>query len=182
LHSLLRRQLDKHLGEETAELRPLIDAVDAAYRGFDLDRGMLERSLDLSSRELLEANGELRGRFEATVAGLRDPGSVASLVYSSGEGLAVEHFEARLVLAPADEIVVIVRDVTVRREAEEAIRHPARATTSQLLGRRRRARPTRWSTEKRPAPVKISARKATRNSRAGSLLAQDSAAPEVNRT
>ncbi|MDP2320696.1 MAG: response regulator [Acidobacteriota bacterium] len=62
LHSLLRRQLQRHFHEDAipAELQPMLDAVDQAYRQFDDDRAMLERSLELSSQELLQANTELR--------------------------------------------------------------------------------------------------------------------------
>jgi len=42
-----------------------VDAVNEAYFQFDDDRRMLERSLDLSSNELMEANSELRAIFEA---------------------------------------------------------------------------------------------------------------------
>jgi GAF domain-containing protein len=38
-----------------------LEAVNAAYYEFDEDRGMVERSLDLSSHELLQANAEMRG-------------------------------------------------------------------------------------------------------------------------
>ena len=62
LHSLLRRQLKRHFrdAEIPAELPPVLESVDQAYRQFDDDRAMLERSLDLSSQELLQANTELR--------------------------------------------------------------------------------------------------------------------------
>ena len=62
LHSLLRRQLKRHFPEGAIPdgLQPMLDAVDQAYRQFDDDRAMLERSLDLSSQELLQANTELR--------------------------------------------------------------------------------------------------------------------------
>ena len=45
-----------------------LNAVDSAYREFDDDRRMLERSLDLSSQELLQANGEMRAANEAKSA------------------------------------------------------------------------------------------------------------------
>lgn len=47
------------------EWRPFVNAVDAAYREFDEDRLMLERSLDLSSQELMQANSEMRGLVQA---------------------------------------------------------------------------------------------------------------------
>jgi len=43
----------------------MLHAVDQAYRQFDDDRAMLERSLDLSSQELLQANTELRALVSA---------------------------------------------------------------------------------------------------------------------
>jgi len=67
-HSLLRRQL-RRLPEGEATLgeqgRGFLDAVDEAYRQFDADRRMLERTLELSSQELLQANGEMRAIFQA---------------------------------------------------------------------------------------------------------------------
>ena len=67
MHSLLRRQLKRYFPEEQfpAELQSMLDAVDQAYQQFDNDRSMLERSLDLSSQELLQANGELRALVSA---------------------------------------------------------------------------------------------------------------------
>src|SRR5438477_441300 len=58
MHRLLRRQLRKHLGGEDevpAALHPFVAAVDAAYADFDSDRALLERSQELSSKELSEA-------------------------------------------------------------------------------------------------------------------------------
>ncbi|MBU1701107.1 MAG: response regulator [Candidatus Eisenbacteria bacterium] len=68
LHSLLQRQLRRHLGNVdtcTAELKNFIEAVNAAYIQSDEDRKMIERSLDLSSKELLEANSEIRAVVQA---------------------------------------------------------------------------------------------------------------------
>jgi signal transduction histidine kinase len=71
-HSLLARQIRRHFGSEeglSAACRAFLDAVDDAYRQSDEDRAMLERSMDLSSQELLEANAALRqslSRLEAT--------------------------------------------------------------------------------------------------------------------
>jgi signal transduction histidine kinase/CheY-like chemotaxis protein len=61
MHRLLRRQLRKHLGVEDevpAALASFMAAVDAAYADFDSDRAMLERSLELSSKELSDAHEE----------------------------------------------------------------------------------------------------------------------------
>ena len=62
LHSLLKRQLRRFIGE-TESLPPgqaeLYQAINAAYLQFDEDRRMLEHSLELTSQELLERNAEL---------------------------------------------------------------------------------------------------------------------------
>ena len=66
MHSLLKRQLKRYFGESFTipeAWQPFVNAVNEAYRQFDIDRGMLERSLELSSEELLEANSELRAVF-----------------------------------------------------------------------------------------------------------------------
>ena len=59
LHSLLKRQLK---GEALEGLSPrwqtLLEAVNTAYWQFDEDRQMLERSMELSSQELVQANAE----------------------------------------------------------------------------------------------------------------------------
>ncbi len=67
-HSLLKRQIRRYLGEAqplSGELVRFIHAVDEAYHQFDADRAMLERSLELSSQELLQANSEMRTLFRA---------------------------------------------------------------------------------------------------------------------
>ena len=67
-HSLLARQIRRHFGSEEAvpeSCLPFLDAVDAAYRQEDDDRAMLERSMELSSEELMQANAALpAGTFQ----------------------------------------------------------------------------------------------------------------------
>ena len=68
MHSLLKRQLKRCFGVQyhlPEEWRQFIEAIDAAYWEFDVDREMLERSLDLSSQELIQANSEMRAVFQA---------------------------------------------------------------------------------------------------------------------
>ena len=63
MHRLLKRQIKKHVSRDQqvpAELEKFVRAVDEAYASYDSDRAMLERSLELSSGELVEANRELR--------------------------------------------------------------------------------------------------------------------------
>lgn len=78
IHSLLKRQIRKHLGESSSfpqELQEIFDAINNAYIQSDIDRNMLERSLDLSSQELLTANAELKkplSLLNATIESTRD--------------------------------------------------------------------------------------------------------------
>ena len=68
LHRLLRRQIRAYLGDEEhlpEEVRNFIQAVSGAYHQSDADRLLLERSLDLSSRELLQVNADLRAVVQA---------------------------------------------------------------------------------------------------------------------
>src|SRR3984893_15726213 len=91
MHRLLRRQLRKHLGiedEAPVQLQPFVAAVDAAYTDFDSDRAMLERSQELSSKELSEA------RDKATLAQTR----LTDALRSISEGFVLFDAEDRLVL------------------------------------------------------------------------------------
>ncbi len=100
-HSLLNRQLKRHFPETEIpeQFQGFIDAVESAYHNFDLDRGMLERSLDLSSHELMEKNAELRqiqGELERRVEGRTQELSAANKELLS-EIAERERFEAQLV-------------------------------------------------------------------------------------
>jgi signal transduction histidine kinase len=67
MHRLLKRQLQRFLGSASAipqELGGLFAAIDAAYEQNDEDRALLERSLELSSIELLQTNAELGAILE----------------------------------------------------------------------------------------------------------------------
>lgn len=75
-HPLLARQL--HASGCSAEEAPtlsqweaLLSRVDAAYESADQDRYTLERSLEISSREMRELNNKLRSEAESAVAAAR---------------------------------------------------------------------------------------------------------------
>src|SRR5471030_3327467 len=55
-HKLLKRQLSKYIGEgELPEIfEPLIDAINSAYIEFERDKVLMERSLEISSKEYKE--------------------------------------------------------------------------------------------------------------------------------
>lgn len=63
MHTLLRRQIKRHLGNLEGlppQWRGFLLAVNEAYKQADADRQMLERSLELTSDELMAANTGLR--------------------------------------------------------------------------------------------------------------------------
>ncbi len=181
IHTLLARQLKKHLDQpEWCDLdrapepwRSFLAAVDEAYVQSEADRGLLERSLELSSDELLRANSELRaifqalpdlffrldldgkildckagdsvdlfvprhellgkniqniptgdagGQFASALARVRAERSMVSIEYSlDHEGRRI-YYEARLLPLLADQAIVIVRNMTSRREMEDALK------------------------------------------------------------
>jgi light-regulated signal transduction histidine kinase (bacteriophytochrome) len=75
MHRLLQRQLERHTAgadHVPPEWAAFVGAVDAAYHQADVDRAMLERSLELSSGELLQTNAELRGAMQKLAARSRE--------------------------------------------------------------------------------------------------------------
>jgi diguanylate cyclase (GGDEF)-like protein len=68
MHPLLQRQIKRFIEEfETlpADYAALFDAVGESYEGADRDRTMIERSLDIASREMLEQNQVLAKELNA---------------------------------------------------------------------------------------------------------------------
>jgi signal transduction histidine kinase/CheY-like chemotaxis protein len=68
MHTLLRRQIKKFFGDVgnvPPECAAFLRAIEQAYQQYDDDHEMIERSLDLSSRELLQANSDLRASVHA---------------------------------------------------------------------------------------------------------------------
>jgi signal transduction histidine kinase len=67
MHSLLERQIKRYLGEYAVlppALTEFLGRVDDAYNSADADRLLIERSLELMSRELTERNADLRNELE----------------------------------------------------------------------------------------------------------------------
>lgn len=96
MHSLLKRQLRRHLGDSPSippEWQAFINGVNDAYREFDTDRGMLEHSLELSSQELFDANSEMRAVFQAIpdlVLRLNHQGTILDIKAGTGGGLMLK--------------------------------------------------------------------------------------------
>jgi len=86
VHRLLARQVRRHLKnvdvDAVAGLDRLLASVSDAYDGHDEDRRLLERAMDISARELSEAERELRSVLDA----LPD-----ELLMLDGDGKVLEH-------------------------------------------------------------------------------------------
>ncbi len=119
-NALLRRQLRKYLGSEEAgdaALNSLFGAVSASYDHFETDRRMIERSMDLSSAELVAANERLRReteRYQIVLVKLKE--SLAALEEDAG----VEHRDD-----VHDELVAVAdtlrEQIQRRKEAEQKL-------------------------------------------------------------
>ena len=70
LHRLLRRQVRRALEDPeslSGDGRKLLGLISEAYERFDQDRDELERSLESTSEELLEAKSDVRAAFERVI-------------------------------------------------------------------------------------------------------------------
>ena len=176
MNSLLKRQLKKLLGRVDSippEWQRFVEGVGQAYDQFDDDRNMLERSLDLSSAELVGANSQLQaildtfpdlffltdadGRifeqknagkntgystvenpvgtliqdihpspanelFQQAISHVGERREPVSIEYSLTIREAPEHYEARCLPLRGDKIIIIIRNISVRKTAEEVVR------------------------------------------------------------
>jgi signal transduction histidine kinase/ActR/RegA family two-component response regulator len=128
-HSLLVRQIRRVFegGAPPPEIDAFIDVVDEAYRQFDDDRLMLERSLDLSSEELFHANAELRALFKALpdlVLLVEPDGTVASVkagfdedLFMDAEALIGRRLQDAPIRTKEGDTEAVLLDVLARGEA-----------------------------------------------------------------
>ncbi|MBA4366022.1 MAG: hypothetical protein C0403_00080 [Desulfobacterium sp.] len=175
IHSLLKRQLKRHFGDTgdiPEEWKNFIDAVNDAYLEFDEDRSMLERSLELSSQELMQRNSELQalikafpdlfiwfdsngiildckegsttnlfipiekligkpiqripfqdvgGKFLEAFFQVKNTNSIVSMEYSLTIKGLENHYEARMLPLFEEQFLCIVRNITERKQAEQAL-------------------------------------------------------------
>ncbi|MBN1381658.1 MAG: PAS domain S-box protein [Deltaproteobacteria bacterium] len=150
-----------------------IDAVNDAYHEFDVDRAMLERSLELSSQEMLQTNAELRailsalpdiifiihddgtiidcessdnrdpffptkeqliGKkiqnvkplkseriFQEAIKAVKKTKKISGIEYTLQTNDDINFYEARLVPFIDQQIMIIIRNITDRKMADEAL-------------------------------------------------------------
>ncbi len=81
-HSLLKRQLRRYVAgplPSPKEWLRFVDAVNGTYFESDADRRMLERSLELTSQELLNANQKAEDRFQKAFNANPEPISITTV-------------------------------------------------------------------------------------------------------
>lgn len=69
MHKTLKRQLEKIYGsieEIPKDIEGLVNAVSKTYEDYDKEYALIERSLDISSKELTETNNKLRDEVLST--------------------------------------------------------------------------------------------------------------------
>jgi PAS domain S-box-containing protein len=205
MHSLLRRQLKKIFGSPEKipkDFDEIVKVVNEAYFNFDADRLMLERSIEISSQELVEANSQMRSIFQAlpdmflridadgkilqckipannTFSYIHPNEIVGKSIYTCFGPMAARRLEwavrravknktveiaeysvqnqteqsreARVVWLGNDQLVVIVRDITERKLAEDRLlesRRTLQTLMSNLPGMAYRCRNDRdWTME-----------------------------------
>ena len=98
----------------------LLEAVEEAYVQFETDRKLVERSMDLSSNELLEANNLLRSKYERDAAVLESLRMSATALSIKGESTSADGSNDLLDLSN-----LVRQQVHLRAAAEQKIREQA---------------------------------------------------------
>ena len=126
MHRLLRRQLKKYLGiedEVPAALQSFLAAVDTAYTDFDSDRAMLERSLELSSKELSDAHDLAKQARERLIDAIEST-SEGFAFYDADDRLELCNTRYRELLHPGGEVTIepgITFEAIIRATVERGL-------------------------------------------------------------
>jgi len=108
-HTLLQRQLKRLLGKTPlpSEWSELLGKVNEAYQQFDRDRTLLERSMEISSQELLQANADIRAVLEGLIDYYLRIDESGKVLY--GRGIHIPEFLIGEKIAPGitmEEIII----------------------------------------------------------------------------
>ncbi len=91
MHKLLARQIKKLLqgvDENDQQLKPFFEAISKAYDDYDADNKLLERTIELSSKELVEANDQLREQLKKQQTVLEDLKAALSVLAEDDQDVA----------------------------------------------------------------------------------------------
>lgn len=123
MHKTLERQIQRYLSitdTTSPHLGKFLNAINAAYLGFDEDRKLMSRSLELSSKEFVEINEKLQeSRNEIVKEKVKDD----AILENTGDGLIVTDKEGKIILVnPSAESMVGMKDKNLLdREFSEAV-------------------------------------------------------------
>lgn len=123
MNKLLQRQLKRHgidLRDLPEHLQRMFDSVSQSYDHHEADRALIERSMDLSSQELTEANKKLRLETERQKVVLEKlKSAILSLPGKEGEIFYSRQIEDDDLILVADFLAGQIRQ---RSEAEQKLR------------------------------------------------------------
>ncbi len=119
---LLSRQLKRCFKEEIPpNLRPFLGMVNESYEHYETDRVRLERSMELSSQELNEANVRIKAEVDQQKIALNQLKSAVLALQRDTAGASspdlAEHVEL------LDIISILHRQIEIQKEAEEQLQH-----------------------------------------------------------
>lgn len=120
MNRLLKRQLKRYFGgidNVSDEVKAFVDAVERSYNHYEEDRLLLERAMEISSEELVEANHQLRAEAKAQKAVMSKLKSSLNTVLSispNDNGFKVQREEDLLGV-----VTVLERQLKTIKEYEE---------------------------------------------------------------
>ncbi|MDQ3049746.1 MAG: PAS domain S-box protein [Bacteroidota bacterium] len=112
-NKLLQRQLQKHLSNTSLpeELLPLLKVISDSYEHYESDRLILERSMELSSYEMIELNNTLRKETEELK---KNEKFTQTIIDSSNDCIKVLDLEGRLLsMCKGGQQLMEIDDITV---------------------------------------------------------------------
>lgn len=122
MNRLLKRQLKRYFGgaeNVPLELKPFVDAVERSYNHYEEDRVLLERAMEISSEELVEANQQLREEAKAQKAVMSKLKSSLNTVLSISPN--ENHFDLQLEEDILGIVTVLESQLRTIKEYEENI-------------------------------------------------------------
>lgn len=105
MHKILERQIKKYLAGApmTPEFKSFLDAIDTAYNNFDEDRKLLDRSVEISSKEFYEINNKLKSNQTELETKISDLQNTRKAVLNLLEDIDIEKQEVEKRLKSAQE-------------------------------------------------------------------------------
>src|SRR4029077_1415686 len=102
MHKLLARQLRRFFPAGVPDdVKPFLDAIEAAYQQSDEDRAMLEHSMETVSLELADRFKRLRDALDERDESVEALSVLAATLESTADGILVADLRGKIVRANA---------------------------------------------------------------------------------